>query len=185
MKTLFTPLRGVRVIGAAVTDDGKEFKLECDDGQVIDLVRPEVNRAKSLVESVLLIDKSSTHYNVEMSHENVREFLKRAEHYNDIPANLSDIVDAARNAIGPYDGGLCNGHPNANNGSFCHVSFLVGNESSRVLYVRGHRSPRSPAIQDILRNLKAVGEKFNADENQLDGEVSPGFQSFTWRFWWD
>jgi hypothetical protein len=140
---------------------------------------------QNLIDAVLLIDKSSTHYNVEMNHENVREFLRCSEPYNNIPENLSEIVDAVRNAIGPYDGGLCGSYPNPNNGSFCHVSFLVGNEGSRVLYVRGHRSPRSPAIQDILRNLKAVGEKFNADENALDGEVHPSFQAFTWRFWWD
>ena len=138
----------------------------------------------NLVEAALLLDKSCTQYRVGLGHDETREFLKRAEAYNFIPKNISDIVDTVRDAVGPYKG-TCNGQPNPNNGTFCHVSFLVGNEGSRVFYVRGYRSPQSPAIQDILRNLKAIGAKFNADENQLDGEVEPTFQYFTWRFWWD
>jgi len=185
MKTLFAPLRGVRITNAAVTDDGKEFNLECDDGQMIRLVRPEANRVNNLVDAVLLVDKSSLHYKIELSANDARKFLERAEPYNYIPKNLSDIVNFILNAIGPMNYGLCNGRPNPNNGSFSHIRISVGNEGSRVIYVKSHRTTNSDPLKVIFSRLEAIGMKFHADENEGEVETLMGTEYFTWRFWWD
>lgn len=137
-----------------------------------------------LVEAAFLIDKNSLDYRIHLSLDEAKEFLKRAEVYNYIPENIYEIVDAIKNAIGPMKYPDCNGKPNPNNGRFDHIKILVGNEGSRVIYVKGYRTILSPPIEQILSNLKAIGEKFNADENNSEIDSCYG-DHFEWRYWWD
>ena len=139
----------------------------------------------NVIEAVLLIDKSSAHYRVELGHDEAREFLRQAEVYNGIPENISELVDAVRSAIGPMNYGLCNGQTNPNNGKYSHIQIQVGNENSRVIYVSGHRSTNSPSTVEILAGLKTVGERFNADENDCVESKSGPYEWFSWRYWWD
>ena len=136
-----------------------------------------------LVDAVLLIDGKTSNYRVELPHEEAREFLKQAGVYNNIPENITGIVGAILEAIGPMDYGLINGRPNPNNGSFRHIRISVGNESSRVIYVNSYRTTFSPSLKMIFSSLESIGQKFEADENECSNKFGTDF--FEWRFWWD
>lgn len=135
----------------------------------------------SKLDLVLGLDPRSTDYHVALSADETREFLKRAEIYNNIPENLSDIVDEI-DAITPrryYN------QDNPNNGQQA-FNFKVGNEGSRVLYLKvsgGLSSVTGLNWDEYEKKVMAIGRKFDADEVQVVEKSVPHYLIV--RFWWD
>jgi len=139
--------------------------------------KPKVSK----VDLVLGLDPRSTDYHVALSADETREFLKRAEVYNNIPENLADIVDEI-DALTPrryYN-------PNNPNNGQQAFSFKVGNEGSRVLYLKvsgGLSSVAGLDWDEYEAKLTAIGRKFKADEIQVVEKSVPHYLMV--RFWWD
>lgn len=139
----------------------------------------------NLVDATLAILAASLNCRVELPLDDARRVLGKFPVYDDIPSRIYLIVDEIKRAIGPVDFG----GNNPNNGSYSNISFSIGNEYSLVIYVKSrlfYRKNDKPAAQ--VAALKAIGNKFKADEVTVEVESNPivaGHDVVIARFWWD
>lgn len=132
------------------------------------------------VGAVSFLLENNLNFRVSVSLEDAKEILRSFKRYNEIPSNLPEIVEAIKLAIGPINFGP----QNLNNGGFHHIRFSIGNENSLVIYVEVssfYFGQHPEKIQKVVRSLQAVGQKFRADENDVEGNEA----SISARFWWD
>lgn len=135
----------------------------------------------SKVDLVLTLDKMCHDYRVELSPLEAEEWATRAEYYNAMNRwTMLRLVQAVNERI------PCRnyGKDNPNNGLPLH-SFLVGNEGSRVIYVRVHLLPLAYLHADVSMlktDLVTLGLQAKADESAV---VEENGVWFTVRYWWD
>lgn len=138
----------------------------------------------STADAVSFLLENSLNFRVSVPLEDAKKILRSFKRYNEIPSNLPEIVEAVKLAIGPISFPDVGGRPNPNNGSFHHIRFSIGNEGSLVIYVEVssfYFGQHPEKIQKVVRSLQAVGQKFRADENDVEGNET----SILARFWWD
>lgn len=129
-------------------------------------------------QAVLTLLEASLHFRVAVTLTDAEAILRNFQHYNEIPANLADIVRDVRDKIGP----IAFKGANPNNGCFDNVRLSIGNENSLVIYIESnlfYRPGDTPERQKAV--LESIGARFNADEASI--EVSPS--SVKARLWWD
>jgi len=147
----------------------------------------EVNREASVgnkLKAALMLDRASTHYQVEYTPGEAWSFVVRAEAYNNFTSDiLSELVERINALIPPMQYGT----DNPNNGK-PHHRFQIGNEGSRVLYVEILKTYLKGRWGDVeyerlATALATLGYGANANEaSRVDGN-SPA--RFRFRFWWD
>jgi hypothetical protein len=79
--------------------------------------------------------------------------------YNNIPENIADIVNE-----------ICQ--------RFHSPTILVGNEGSRVIYVKDYSG--NITTKDFVSFMETLAGKYNADEYTFRGDIP-----LTYRLWWD
>lgn len=134
----------------------------------------------STADAVSFLLENSLNFRVSVPLEDAKKILRSFKRYNEIPSNLPEIVEAIKLATGPINFGP----QNLNNGGFHHIRFSIGNENSLVIYVEVssfYFGQHPEKIQKVVRSLQAVGQKFRADENDVEGNEA----SILARFWWD
>ena len=141
----------------------------------------------SKVDLVLALEQASLNYRVELQPEEAVAWAMRAEYYNAMePGDMTGLVKAVNELMPTMQ--FFPGNPN--NGRPRHT-FLVGNEGSRVVYVRvplyylTHHfdGPWSQERIDILQDeVVSLGPVYHADEYDLVEDDALGF---TVRYWWD
>lgn len=137
------------------------------------------------IAAMLKIDRFSTDYRIQLDPTEAREFVSRADSYNNFSASdLNSLIDSINAHLPPMDFGICNGQPNPNNGRSHHF-FQIGNEGSRVIYLHVIHAymPKGYDYQSLAATLESMGESARADEaEQVDTDNA---HRFTFRFWWD
>lgn len=142
---------------------------------------------EDFVNVALKVDDHSTNYRIEFAPPEAELFLTRSPEYNNME-RMGQFVKAV-NDVTPrcyYNEG------NPNNGGFIH-NFLIGNESSRVVYVSlnpsGMKAGKSPeelqkALNQWVSKVEGIGKRHGADEAWLDEAESGTFRVVV-RIWWD
>jgi hypothetical protein len=99
------------------------------------------------------------HYRIELPREELRYLLSLQAGVNQAPENLPDIADRI---LGLYP----------------EAQLSVGNEGSRVLYVRSLMTGES--MVGFVSKLDKLANEFKADEHNTVGTFPA-----VYRFWWD
>jgi hypothetical protein len=140
-------------------------------------MKPSILNHK-LVETVLFLLESNLHFKVSVPLPEAAEILRLVPKYNEIPSNLSRLVEKIQLAIGPIDFGAAN----PNTGSYHNIRFCIGNEYSLAIYVSSPKAYRPLDNHAVTASLlQTIGKKFGADEVTVDHSGA----SIEARFWWD
>jgi hypothetical protein len=137
-----------------------------------------------LLNLVLELDKCSIHHRVELNPETTVEYAKQCQTYNGHNnQHLQGLVEKINKLIPPMNFPSCNGLANPNNGR-THHNFEVGNEGSRVIYLRIVKAylPKNFNYDLLASNLCAAAQCAHADETHL---IENNSHAFEYRFWWD
>jgi len=108
------------------------------------------------------------------------------EKYNDIPSNLSGLVWDFKKMIGPMNFPTSGGYPNPNNGTFGNLEISIGNEGSLVIYLKSRMFARkmdNPAMHEAV--FKTIGQRYKADEINVETTNYSGNITVKARLWWD
>lgn len=137
------------------------------------------------IDAVSHLLENCLHFRVETNLNDAKEILKKFRHYNDVPSNISEIVDDVKKNIGPINFQTVN----ANNGRFDNIRFEIGNENSFVIYIRSNMFYRKFERPELHKStLESIGEKYQANEISCDIVTNPHFPemiSVECRLWWD
>jgi hypothetical protein len=87
------------------------------------------------------------------------KFVLSQSIYNRIPDNIACIVDRIHK-------------------QFPEATFTVGNEGSRVLYVKLYSG--ATELKPYVDFMESMAEKYHADEHDMQSSIS-----LKYRFWWD
>ena len=132
----------------------------------------------SIVDTVLTLFNQSLHFRVEVPLDDARVILQKMGKYNDIPENLASLVDDLKQKLGPIEFG----NNNPNDGKFHNITFMIGQESSLVIYVTSHLFYRKhDSIGQHEAMLEVLGARYHADEVDVTREDD----TVSARFWWD
>ena len=138
-----------------------------------------------LIEAVLTIDEVSIEYLVKMTPVQAREFLSRADAYNAFTrTDLVSLVEAVDAEIPLMQFG-----PDNSNTGKPHHFYLVGNESTRVVYLVVNKFYLEERLQGqpfdyqrLVTTLRSLADRAHADETSVNRNDS---DTFKFRFWWD
>lgn len=138
---------------------------------------------KSLVDLCLELNEKSLNWTVELSPDQTIEFLKKSKEYIGMN-NLAGMVEKINKIIPTklYPGD----NPNNNQP---HHNFSVGNECSRVVYLKIVKAYLKGGLVkwgegeflNLQSKIKGLAKKAGADEISCEDTES----SLTFRFWWD
>lgn len=131
------------------------------------------------IDAALKVDWFSTNYRIEFQPEEAREFVRRADAYNNFTRDdLVHLIDRVNAHIPTMQ--YAPGNPN-NGRTFHH--FLIGNEGSRVVYVQLAKAYlKDFNYAKLTATLKAIGKSAHADEIS---EHENNAWEYMFRFWWD
>jgi hypothetical protein len=137
------------------------------------------------VKAMLMLDECSDNYTVELNPDEALEFVRHAKAYNDFTSEMLVNLISGVNQLVPkmrFEG------DNPNNGK-SHHTFIIGNEGSRVIYLKVRKFYLLKRFQGVRfdykgfeASLKALGEQAHADEMST---IVDDKHVFMFRWWWD
>lgn len=153
--------------------------------RTVDAALREGGAPLTIVDCALALDEAhSTNHRVELRQEQFEEFARRCSIYNRMERDtFLAFAEAIRAHAPTMQYGTLNGAPNPNNGHPFHT-IDVGNEGSRVVYVRMLRvylKGRDDEALAAMSAFKLAAGLASADEIH---DVSDEHE-YVLRVWWD
>jgi len=142
------------------------------------------NENGNLMKTALELDHVCSNYKIQFDAMQAAEFVRKADHGNAGQDDVIKLVDKVNQTIPPMSYPRKRFEPpNPNNGRPHHI-FEIGNECSRVVYVRVITAYLADGYdrQALAKRLCTLGKQAHADEVNL-WDIDKG--SFTIRYWWD
>ena len=134
-----------------------------------------------LIEGALIVDRASTKYQIEFDPKSAVKFLSLAEAYNNF--SREDLVRLLFRLDMKLPKQFYN-EGNPNNGKPIY-SLLIGNEGSRVIYVRASKFcgiGKELDWQDVADRLTVFAKEANANEYWIEENNNI---EFLYRIWFD
>ena len=138
------------------------------------------------VAAALMLDRVSIRYLVEFNPDEAIEFLQHAEGYNEYtPDILVNLVKKINELIPPMK---FPDPDNPNNGKL-HHKFIIGNEGTRVIYLKISKFYLDEQFQGKKFDYKELEDRLamlakDAKASEYSTEVNNGAE-FRYRIWWD